>query len=93
MMKLFDQAAAYNYYPVCYEATCRPVTTSSLGWEIDVTIGSSTVTCKKQLEELSNFSNQEGDSIFCPQRFDVFCKPHYSPLDCVAMPSTPGCSQ
>ena len=88
-MKLWDQKVEYNYYPVCYEAVCRQDSTAPLGWLIDVTIGNSTVTCTNQLEELSNFSNQPGDSIFCPARFDVFCTPHYSALDAIANPTWP----
>ena len=70
--KIWDSPTAYNYYPVCYEVDCKkdPATGN---WTIDVMIGDQTVTCENQLQEIGNIGTDEGDSIICPARFDVFC--------------------
>ena len=50
---MWDTTTAYNYYPVCYEVDCNKDLATGK-WTIDVTIGDQTVTCERQLQEISN---------------------------------------
>ena len=71
-IKIWNATVAYNYYPVCYEASCfKDPTTQDL--TIEVTIGDQKMNCTQQLEEISDIGTIAGDSIICPARFDVFC--------------------
>ena len=75
-VRFWDSSVAYNYLPVCYESRCVQDPTKPLGWVIEVTIGDNTVICETQGQEITGFGNLDGDSLFCPVRFDVFCGPH-----------------
>ena len=46
--KVWEPLADYNYYPVCYEYKCIEAPESNLTWKIEVSIGSTTVTCTEQ---------------------------------------------